>query len=72
MSVTRYVSIGIFVMVCLTFVVMELLSRREGSRIPSLGDLCSFVMRYRAGRLPVGRIAVYGFWWWIGWHFFAR
>jgi len=30
------------------------------------------VMRYQAGRMPVGRIAVYGFWWWLGWHFFAR
>jgi hypothetical protein len=72
MSVTRYVSIGIFILTSLTFVTMELLSRRENSRVPSIGDICGFVMRYRAGRLPVGRIAMYGFWWWMGWHFFAR
>jgi hypothetical protein len=29
-------------------------------------------MRYRSGRLPMGRIAVYGFWLWLGWHLFAR
>jgi hypothetical protein len=54
------------------FATVELLSRREGSRIPSLGDLSGFVMQYQVGRVPVGRVAVLGFWWWIGWHFFAR
>jgi hypothetical protein len=54
------------------FAVVEFLSRREGSRIPSLADLSGFVMQYQVGRVPVGRVAVLGFWWWIGWHFFAR
>jgi hypothetical protein len=29
-------------------------------------------MAYQVGRVPVGREAVLGFWWWAGWHFFAR
>jgi hypothetical protein len=24
------------------------------------------------GKVPVGRIAVLGFWWWAGFHFLAR
>jgi hypothetical protein len=31
-----------------------------------------FVMQYQVGKVPVGRVAVLGFWWWVGWHFFAR
>jgi hypothetical protein len=43
------------------------LSRRPGSRIPSLGELLTSVMRTRSGR--VGVIAG---WAWIGLHLFAR
>jgi hypothetical protein len=46
------------------------LRRRLG--IPGLADIAGFVMAYRVGRVPVGRIAVLGSWWWVGWHFFAR
>jgi hypothetical protein len=52
--------------------VVEMVARREQSRVPTIGDVCAVVMRYRVGRLPVGRIAMFGFWWWLGWHFFAR
>lgn len=47
---------------------------RPGSeqRVPRFADIAGFVMAYRVGRVPVGRIAVLGFWWWVGWHFFAR
>jgi uncharacterized protein DUF6186 len=72
MSTTRGVIIGIFILCGLLCVLLGLLSRRETSKIPSLADLAGFVMDYRVGRLPVGRVAVYGFWWWVGWHFFAR
>ena len=47
-------------------------ARREGSRIPTLGDVCAYVMRYEVGSVPVGRIGLFGFWWWLGWHFLAR
>jgi len=54
------------------FAAVEIIGRREGSRVPTLGDVCGVVMRYRVGPLPVGRIAMFGFWWWLGWHFLAR
>jgi hypothetical protein len=72
MSVTRILAIGAFILAGLMFVAVEWLARRENSRIPSLGAVTGFVMRHRSGRIPVGRIAMYGFWWWVGWHFFAR
>lgn len=72
MSVTRILAISGFLLGVLLVGVVEWAARREGSRVPSLADLAGFVMTYRAGRVPVGRIAVYGFWWWLGWHFFAR
>jgi hypothetical protein len=53
-------------------VLVELRARSRQSKLPTLGDVCAFVMRYRVGRIPVGRIAVIGFWWWVGWHFIAR
>jgi hypothetical protein len=72
MSVTRVLAIGAFVVGIVLLVVVEWAARRPGSRIPTLGDMAGFVMSYQAGRVPVGRIAVFGFWWWVGWHFFAR
>ncbi len=68
----RLLAIGGFVVALALFALVEWAARREGSRIPTLGDVCGVVLRYRVGRLPVGRLAVYGFWWWVGWHFFAR
>jgi len=72
MSVSRIVIVSVFVVVAVVFAVVGLLSRRENSKIPTLGDLSGFVMQYRVGKFPVGRVAVLGFWWWVGWHFFAR
>jgi len=72
MSVTRIVAISVFAVVTALGSTVEIIARRPGSKIPTLADICGFVMRYQAGRMPVGRIAVYGFWWWLGWHFFAR
>jgi hypothetical protein len=69
---SRVVIISLFALAGGAFVVVELLSRRENSKIPSLGDISGFVMRYQVGRVPVGRVALLGFWWWVGWHFFAR
>ena len=46
---------------------VELLSRREGSRIPSLSTLFRNVMRTRTGR-----VGIMAGWAWVGLHFFAR
>ena len=64
--------LSLFALSAIAFVVIGWLARREDSKIPTFGDLSSFVMAYQVGRVPVGRVAVLGFWWWIGWHFFAR
>jgi Family of unknown function (DUF6186) len=72
MSVTRTLAIFAFVMVFVAALGVEWMARRPASKIPTFADVCGFVMRYRVGRLPVGRIAIFGFWWWLGWHFLAR
>jgi hypothetical protein len=72
MSLARVLTLAAFGAVLLMIVGVEVAARRTRSGIPSLGEVCGFVMRYRAGGLPVGRIAVLGFWWWVGWHFIAR
>jgi len=72
MSTTKIVVIGLFLVALLLFAAVEWIARRPDSPVPSLADLTAFVLRYEVGRLPIGRIAVYGFWWWVGWHFFAR
>ncbi|MEV4629221.1 DUF6186 family protein [Micromonospora sp. NPDC049523] len=72
MSATRMLAIGGFLLAFVLFAVVEWAARREGSRIPTLGDVCAQVMRYEVGPVPVGRIGLFGFWWWLGWHFFAR
>jgi hypothetical protein len=69
---SRIIVISLFGLAAVLFAVVGLLSRSEKSKIPSLADLTGFVMEYKVGKLPVGRVAVYGFWWWVGYHFFAR
>jgi hypothetical protein len=72
MSVSRALTIAAFGVALALFAVVEVLGRWGQSKIPTLGDVCAVVMAYRVGPLPVGRIAMFGFWWWLGWHFFAR
>ena len=69
---TRTLSISVFVLAFVLLATVEVAARRERSSIPTLADLCAVVMSYRVGRVPVGRIAIFAFWWWLGWHFFAR
>ncbi|NBE81971.1 hypothetical protein GVV04_13450 [Micromonospora sp. NEAU-HG-1] len=68
----RALAIGGFVTALALFVAVEWAARRPGSRIPSSADVCAYVMRYEVGPVPVGRIGLFGFWWWLGWHFLAR
>jgi hypothetical protein len=60
--VTRVLTIIGFCAVILALFLLECLARREGSRIPTLGQWLGYVMRPRAGRLLVL----------LGWHFFSR
>jgi hypothetical protein len=72
MSTSRMITMALFGLAFALVAFVEVAGRREGSKVPTLGDVCAVVMHYRVGRLPVGRIAMFGFWWWVGWHFFAR
>jgi hypothetical protein len=38
---------------------VEIAARREGARVPTLGEVCGVVMRYRVGPVPVGRITMF-------------
>ncbi|MFC0006187.1 DUF6186 family protein [Micromonospora siamensis] len=68
----RALAAGGFLLALALFVALALLARRPGSRIPPLGVVCGCLMRYDVGPVPVGRIGLLGFWWWVGWHFLAR
>jgi hypothetical protein len=65
--VTRVLTILGFAAVIAALAVLELLGRRKGSRIPTLGEWLGYVMRSRAGRLLI----LLG-WLWLGWHYFSR
>jgi len=69
---TRFLAVSGFVLAALIAVGIGYLASRPGSRIPRLGDIAGFVMRYEVGGLQVGRLALLGFWFWCGWHFLAR
>jgi hypothetical protein len=60
-------SVAVYVFLAAVGGVLQLLSLRRRSGIPSLGDLLTRAMRTRPGR--VGVLAA---WLWLGLHFFAR
>jgi len=65
--VTRIITIVGFTGMLSALVVLEIVGRRPGSRIPTLGQWLGYLMRPRAGRLLI----LLG-WLWLGWHYFAR
>ena len=64
---TRAITIAGFVVIIAAGVALEFLARRPGSKVPSVGDVLSQVMRQRTGR-----VLVFVMWFWFGWHFIAR
>jgi hypothetical protein len=64
---SRDFSILVYATIVAAAFTLELLSRRAGSRVPSLSTVFRSVMRTRTGR--VGLMAG---WAWLGLHFFAR
>lgn len=68
---TRWIAVGGFVLAALLVLAVEWVARRY-RKIPTLSDMAAVIMTHEAGRIPVGRVAVFGFWWWVGWHFLAR
>jgi hypothetical protein len=71
-SAVQWLIAGAFVGVGALFGTVEWMARRPGSGVPTLSDMCALAMAYEVRRVPVGRVALLGFWWWVGWHFFAR
>jgi hypothetical protein len=67
----RLVAVGGFLLAALLVAAVEWDARRTG-RSPTLSDMAAVIMTHEAGRIPVGRVAIFGFWWWVGWHFLAR
>ena len=72
MSATRLLTVAAFAAVLLMALGLEWAARRPGARIPTFAAVCGYAVRYRVGRLPVGRIALFAAWGWLGWHFLAR
>jgi len=60
-TITGYVVIGV------AAVVVQLVARRPGNRVPTLSQVLGFVMRERWGRLGILFV-----WWWLGFHFLSR
>lgn len=65
--VTRVITIIGFSAVIAGIVILEVIARRPGTRIPTLGEWLGYLMRPKAGRA----IILLG-WLWLGWHYFAR
>jgi Family of unknown function (DUF6186) len=65
--VTRVITIIGFSAVIAGIVILEIIARRPGTRIPTLGEWLGYLMRPKAGRA----IVLLG-WLWLGWHYFAR
>ena len=63
---------GVVLLALAAAAVIEWCARRPGSVVPTFAHRCRLVLSWRVGRWPVGRILLLGFWWWVGWHFFAR
>jgi hypothetical protein len=56
-----------FAAVLAVVIATDVAARRPGSRLRPLGVTLAAALRSRGGR-----IAVFGAWLWLGWHFLAR
>jgi hypothetical protein len=64
---TRVITIIGFCLVIAALVILEIVARRPGSRVPAAGEWLGYLMRPRTGRF----LLLAG-WLWLGWHYFAR
>ena len=63
----RDATIGGYLLVLAAVVILQLVAGLTRTRIPPLGQVFSYVMRTRTGR-----VGVLVAWAWLGLHFFAR
>jgi len=64
---TRTVTIAGFAVLVAAMIALEILARRPGSRIPTVGQWLGYLTRPK-----LGRVLILLGWWWLGWHYFAR
>ncbi|HEV8649619.1 MAG TPA: DUF6186 family protein [Actinomycetes bacterium] len=64
---SRDLTVAGYLLIVSAGVGLQLLSSREGSRIPPLRAVLNRVMRTRSGR-----VGIMAGWAWLGIHFFAR
>jgi Family of unknown function (DUF6186) len=64
---TRVITIIGFCAVIAALVVLEIVGRRPGSRVPTLGEWLGYLMRQKTGR-----VLLLAGWLWLGWHYFSR
>jgi hypothetical protein len=64
---TRVITIIGFSVVIAALLVLEIVARRPGSRVPALGDWLGYLMRPKTGRF-----LILAGWVWLGWHYFSR
>jgi hypothetical protein len=64
---TRDVTICGYLIVLAGLALLQLIAARTRARVPSLGQVFTYLMRTRTGR-----VGVLVAWAWLGLHFFAR
>jgi len=64
---TRVITIIGFCTVIAALIVLEIVARRPGSRVPTLGEWLGYLMRQKTGR-----VLLLAGWLWLGWHYFSR
>lgn len=64
---SRDFSIAGFIGIAVAILLLHLWGRRDGSVVPSLGQLFTEVLASTAGR-----VLAMACWLWVGWHLFAR
>lgn len=64
---SHQVTVLVWALLGLAMLVLEGLSRLEGSRIPTFSALVT-----RAMRTPSGRVGVLAGWLWLGLHYFSK
>ena len=63
----RGITIAGYALIGAAMLIVELVARRPGSRVPTLAQLTQRLMHERWGR--VGMLLV---WWWLGFHLLSR
>jgi hypothetical protein len=59
-------TVAVFALLAVGLVVLDLIGRRPGARVPSAGRLLRAALHNRPALVLVVLT-----WWWFGWHFFV-